>query len=209
MRRVNVLLLSLALVSCATTRTGQPANVNVQALDDVGGASQASVSRVRGQEVRVDVANKVGDCVLHDFLVSPSEKSVTFRNVGQIKWPGEFQRAKAVLHLWPFEDTTVMARYVHTVLVDSGSGRQPENGRSAIGWGEMKVGHPLANGFRFDHYEFVTEKTGHGGASASVKGASRHGSDQAAMLIRWYVDTYSSVQFSWKLFATGPCGALP
>ncbi|HZP92626.1 MAG TPA: hypothetical protein VFB20_07070 [Burkholderiales bacterium] len=205
------LIVGLGLLSagCATSSGPATASPTVTVLDNVGGGSQASVVRVDNGAVRIEAASRAGDCVLREFLAKPGEQSSASQSGIRSVPVEEFQGDRAIVHFRPAEPTTIVASYVHTVLVESGNQTEPENEADATGSGEVQAGRVLLNGYRFDHYDFSHEVTGPGGASASVKEAPRPGSQQAFLRIRWSYDPYSRVTFSWKIYATGPCNASP
>jgi len=200
-------IMALIPIGCA----GQPdlASVKISVLDDVGGSAQASWTISQDGAARIEVAARVRDCVLRDFEVTSGVSREATPGTTRIELPDAFQGDKAVLRLRPGESATVLARYVHTVVVDAGNRSEPEQETETTGSGLIQVGRALSNGYRFDHYEFSAQATGPGGASAHIKEASRQGSEQAYLKIQWYYDRYSKVSFSWKLFASGPCDAKP
>ena len=211
LRAARAVIVGLGLLSsaCATSSGPATASPAVTVLDNVGGGSLASVVRVENGAVRIEAASRAGDCVLREFLAKPAERSADAQAGVRSLPVQEFQGDKAILDFRPSEPTTVVASYVHTVLVESGNQTEPENEADATGSGEVQAGRVLLNGYRFDHYDFSTDVTGPGGASAGVKEAPHPGSQQAVLRIRWSYDPYSRVVFSWKIFATGPCNASP
>jgi hypothetical protein len=198
----------LIVTGCASpiAKTGSPPAVTV--LDNLGGASRPSVVRVEEGADRIEVPSRFGDCVLKDFLVKP-ERTLPSQVSARDQLPEEFQADRAIYRFRPSMPTTIIAQYVHTILVESGSRSEPEGETHATGSGEMQAGRVLLNGYRFDHYEFSSDATGPGGAWASVKEAPRPGGEQTYLRIRWFYDSQSRVSFSWKIYATGPCNAPP
>ena len=201
--------LILIPTGCASPPTRAPTPPAVTVLDNLGGASRPSVVRVEDGADRIEVVSRSGDCVLKEFLVEPSDHSAPSQVNARNQPPQEFQADRAIYSFRPSEPTTVIAQYMHTILVESGSRTEPEGATHATGSGEMQAGRVLLNGYRFDHYEFSSNAIGPGGAWASVKEAPRQGGEQTYLRIRWFYDSHSQVSFSWKIYATGPCNAPP
>lgn len=211
MRALFALAIGLILLStgCASRISSTSILPAVTAIDNLNGASQPSVAPVGDGAIRIEVASRVGECVLREFLVKPSERALSSQARARSERPQEFQADRAIFHFKPSEPTTIIAQYVHTVVVESGSRSEPEGETGATGSGEMQAGRVLLNGYRFDHYDFSSSTAGPGGASASVKEPPRQGGEQTYLRIRWFYDPYSRVSFSWKIYGTGPCDAPP
>lgn len=211
MRALFALAIDLTLLCTGCASRISPPSIlpTVTALDNLNGASRPSVASTGDGVVRIEVASRVGECVLREFLVKPSERALHSQARVRSERPQEFQADRAIYHFKPSEPTTIIAQYVHTVVVESGSRSEPEGESDTTGSGEMQAGRVLLNGYRFDHYDFSSNTTGPGGASASVKEAPRQGGEQTYLRIRWSYDPYSRVSFSWKIYGTGPCDGSP
>lgn len=210
-RELFALVIGLILFSggCAS-RIPHPSSLPaVTAFDNINGAAQPSVTPAGDGAVRIEAASRVGECILREFLVEPSDRTLPSQGRVHSERPQEFLGDRAIFRFKPSEPTRITAQYVHTVVVESGSRSEPQGESNATGSGDMQVGRVLLNGYRFDHYEFSSNITGPGGASASVKEPPRPGAEQTYMRIRWSYDPYSRVSFSWKIYGTGPCAAMP
>ena len=196
------------LLMVGVASSAVPGAAPVTVLDNLGGASRPTVSRDEQTGVRVDVPSRVGDCELRGFFVK-SDEDLSSPTGGRTEAAQELRANRAVLRLRPSEPMTIIAQYVHTVLVDAGSRSEPEGNPDATGSGEAQVGRVLLNGYRFDHYDFASEATSPGGAGARVEQPPRPRGEQTYMRIRWFYDANSRVSFSWKIYATGPCDASP
>lgn len=201
--------LSVLGAGCASPISAPPIVPAVTALDNLNGASQPSAAPDADGLVRIEVASRVGECVLREFLVKPGEQAFHSQASVRSERAQEFRADRAIFRFKPSEPTTVIAQYVHTVAVDSGNRNEPQGESAVTGSGEMQAGRVLMNGYRFDHYDFSTATTGPGAASASVTEPIRQGGEQAFLRIRWSYDPYSRVSFSWKIYATGPCDGSP
>lgn len=211
MRKMAVLgwgFVTMVLAGCISRPDIAPGEITI--LDNVGGSARPTWRMDPGKVARIEVESRVEDCSLQDFRVTPSRTPETRQGNGRVEFPDGIQEGRAVLHiLVSGESSIVMARYTHTVLVEEGSRSEPQEGSEASGSGQIRVGRILSNDYRFDHFDFSTQVTGPGGASARVTEAFLPGSDSAYLTIRWNYDRYSKVFFSWKTYAIGPCHLSP
>jgi hypothetical protein len=187
----------------------QAQSIEIKTADNVDGRSQSKTAVGPGLVAQVEVANQVGDCRLREFFVAPGLIAKVDPNAAYIRAPDEIKGGKAILHLYGRGQWTVLARYVHPVLLEEGWRSIPEVEAPTTGQGEVHAGRALYNGYRYDHVDLVTEVIGPGGASARVAEAPYPGSPQADLRIRWYYDPFSKVTFSWRIYVKGPCDASP
>lgn len=202
---------SIMLLSSTCVGIASPPATAITVVDEIGGASQASWTLGQDQTARIEVASRVGECTVQDFEIHRDPTHVQPPRAETVKPPDIVEGARAVLYLHAADGARVVVRYGRMVLVESGDGREPPQGpeTSTSGSGVRVVGRALSEGYRFEHYEFSSTVSGPGGASAVVRDAPRRGSDQAFLKIHWYYDRYSTVTFSWKIYATGPCPLRP
>ena len=197
------------LAGCFTRQTVLPVQIKLE--DNVNGASRpAWVFLPDQRRVRIDVDQKVGDCVLREFVIIPKSNPQTGQRMEQVVPPDAFEAGKAVFYIpVPPGEITILSRFVHTVLVEEGNQSKFPEGTESMATGQLRAGRMLSGGFSFDHYDFSTKTTGPGGASAWVKEASFPGSPEAFLQIGWHFDRFSKVDFKWGIYATGPCGVTP
>ena len=187
----------------------QAQSIEIKTLDNIDGRSQSTTAVGPGLVARVEVATVVGDCRLKEFFVAPGLLSRVDPDTAYVKPLDEMKDGKAMLHLYAPGQRTVLARYVHSVLLEEGWRSEPDLEAAVTGQGEIHTGRALSNGYQYDHVDFSTQVMGPGGASARIADAPYPGSAQADLNIRWYWDAYSNVQFSWRIYVKGPCDALP
>src|SRR5579859_6357381 len=174
--------------------------IEIKTLDNIDGRSLSTTAVGPGLVAQVEVATQVGDCRLREFFVAPGLMSKVDPDAAYVTPPDEIKDGKAILHLYAPGQRTVLARYVHSVLLEEGWRAEPDVETHFTGQGEMHAGRALSSGYQYDHVDFSMQVSGPGGASARVADAPYPGSPQADLNIRWYWDPYSNVQFSWKIY---------
>src|SRR5579859_3253863 len=138
-RKLSAFVIGLILFSdgCAS-RVSPPSTLPaVTALDNLNGASQPSVAPAGDDAVRIEAASRVGECVLREFLVEPSDRTLPSKGRVHGERPQGFLGDRAILRFKPSEPTTIIAQYVHAVVVESGSRSEPQGELNTTGSGEM------------------------------------------------------------------------
>ncbi len=209
-------LLSLAAAvfatACAAPVLLVQAPHEVTLSDNVSGDSHGFWKLRPDGVLSIEVDSVANGCVLQDFLIRSLDKTSESRqSTFSVQQPDHNDGRRAAANiLTQAQKLTVEARYVHTVLVSSGSMKEPASPSQDAGSGEAVVGRDsLINGYRFDHYDFSYVSEGPGGASAYVSSHSSEWSDSANITVKWYYNGDSAVRFKWAVYATGPCDHQP
>ena len=209
----SVVLAAFALVAaCSEPQIVTRAPEEVTLKDNVHGGSHGRWALRPDGILSIEVNSVVGDCTLKDFLITPLDKTgesrqSTYRRQQPDTNDGTLATANILTNARTLE---VQARYVHTVLVSSGTKTEPPRPAAKAGSGDDIVGpDTLVNDYHFDHADFSYTSEGPGGASAYVASESSKFGSSGHITVRWYYNEDSFVHYKWAIYATGPCGDSP
>ncbi len=209
-------LLSLAAAvfatACAAPVLLVQAPHEVTLSDNVSGDSHGFWKLRPDGVLSIEVDSVANGCVLQDFLIRSLDKTSESRqSTFSVQQPDHNDGRRAAANiLTQAQKLTVEARYVHTVLVSSGTKTEPPRPAAKAGSGDDIVGpDTLVNDYHFDHADFSYTSEGPGGASAYVASESSKFGSSGHITVRWYYNEDSFVHYKWSIYATGPCDSSP